>query len=373
MREHDLFVFSIHILGAFTTLFWGVFLFFYRRHMKHNLPFACIFTSVGLFYMFNGYIRQPVFEPVDTYNVLSYIIMFFVVPFTRLYTIMALGPKSPDRKFLLNFIPMAAISAIYLLLCRYSAHIPFCHDIGEMLGYAAQYPLYAAYYLIMITVFTVQILTYYFMIVARLIHVRKIHRENGYPLTSTGKIFAMASLFIFYPLYCMVYLAYNNYLPLTVINYILIAVEVTIVSILSMDLALPIKTEFKNAEQAADVLNMEMEQSEKMSKMISKLFENDKIYKDTNLTLSALARMTGTNRTTLSKFINRHYGKSFNQLLARYRIEAAKKLLANKNFDIQHIPFEAGFGSRASFYRAFDEYVSNELSPAEWRKTIGNG
>jgi YesN/AraC family two-component response regulator len=96
--------------------------------------------------------------------------------------------------------------------------------------------------------------------------------------------------------------------------------------------------------------------------------EERELFRIPQLTLDDLATALNSNRSYVSTNINKFCGCNFKQLLIHYRIDAAKKLLLNSELDIQSIAEQAGFNSRMSFYRAFNENVTTDLSPTEWRK-----
>ncbi len=58
---------------------------------------------------------------------------------------------------------------------------------------------------------------------------------------------------------------------------------------------------------------------------------------------------------------------NFNQLLADYRCNLAKKLLARTDESIDEIVYLTGFSEPSTFYRAFKRWVG--LTPVEYRKT----
>lgn len=98
------------------------------------------------------------------------------------------------------------------------------------------------------------------------------------------------------------------------------------------------------------------------------LLEDEKIWREMRLNRAALARRAGIGEHHLSRVINRHFGKSFNELINAYRIEEAKRRLrAEPGTQITVIGFEAGFNSIASFNRVFKEKTG--LSPTEWRNS----
>lgn len=98
---------------------------------------------------------------------------------------------------------------------------------------------------------------------------------------------------------------------------------------------------------------------------ITLMLDNDKIYRQMRLNRATLAEMVGIGEYQLSRVINRHFDKNFNELLNTYRIEEAKQRLRSENTQITVIGFEVGFNSIASFNRVFKAKVG--LSPTEYR------
>ncbi len=95
------------------------------------------------------------------------------------------------------------------------------------------------------------------------------------------------------------------------------------------------------------------------------LLEKDRIYRQMRLNRATLAEMVGIGEYQLSRVINRHFDKNFNELLNTYRIDEAKQRLRSENTQITVIGFEVGFNSIASFNRVFKAKVG--VSPTEYR------
>ncbi len=373
MQEDGLFAFSTYILRAFITLFWGIFLIFYLNHSKQNLPLSCIFIIIGTLYLYNAFKRFPALHACDVYNVRSYLTLIFVAPFTIFYANFALNKSHNLKRYSLHFIPFATLLGLYLLLRAYKPHIPFCYDINELLGYAAQYPLYVGYYVLLMCVFVVQVLTYFTTALIGILRIRKIHRAQNLSMSSTNKLLAMDFLFLYYPLFCLFFLSYNNNPLLGIVHNFSIAITVTALSILSIHLRLPLKTQFtfNNNQQAKNHFAGHGEEAELfLVSQIKKLFDDEEIYKLPQLNLQDIAQKLNTNRSYISACINKYCGCNFKQFLIKYRIKAAKRLLIETDFDIQEIAWEVGFNTRASFYNAFKDHISEKLSPIEWRKRL---
>ncbi|MFN7113940.1 MAG: helix-turn-helix domain-containing protein [Alphaproteobacteria bacterium] len=97
------------------------------------------------------------------------------------------------------------------------------------------------------------------------------------------------------------------------------------------------------------------------------LLEMDKVYQEHAFSRADLAREVGASESTVSKVINAAFGRSLPKLLNDYRIEDAKRMLADSSIPIQMVASDAGFNSLASFNRVFRD-VTGE-TPSAWRQT----
>jgi AraC-like DNA-binding protein len=94
-------------------------------------------------------------------------------------------------------------------------------------------------------------------------------------------------------------------------------------------------------------------------------------YLSPELTLPELARQLGTLPTHLSRAVNES-GENFPDLLARYRVEEAKRLLADPlhaHLTVDALGARAGFRSRSQFYEAFRRRTG--ATPSVYRKGTG--
>lgn len=105
------------------------------------------------------------------------------------------------------------------------------------------------------------------------------------------------------------------------------------------------------------------------SELIKKINE-DKIYKDQDLTIYKLAKEINTNSKYLSTIINKEFGKNFVNFINEYRITEAKQNLKSekfKNYTIEALGQHVGFKSKSSFNIAFKKYTGK--TPTEYLKS----
>ena len=102
---------------------------------------------------------------------------------------------------------------------------------------------------------------------------------------------------------------------------------------------------------------------------MQELLEDDKIFRQKNLTESKLTEMLDTNTTYLSSIINNRFGISFKTLLNKYRVDEARRLLVSKeysNYSIEGIANEVGYQSRSAFYQVFKQNTG--MTPSAYVK-----
>lgn len=101
---------------------------------------------------------------------------------------------------------------------------------------------------------------------------------------------------------------------------------------------------------------------------LERLMQNDQVYKNSLFTREKMAELLGTNRTYLSQTINEQTGLTFTHYMNKYRIEEARRILADPQDDtpIKAIAADLGFSSVTTFYTLFKAAV--QMSPDRYRK-----
>jgi AraC-like DNA-binding protein len=102
-----------------------------------------------------------------------------------------------------------------------------------------------------------------------------------------------------------------------------------------------------------------------------KLIESQKLYLNPKLDQNIIISLLGTNRFYLFQAINKHADFSFRDIINRYRVEEAKRLIQRECQKeevilIPQIYADAGFNSSSTYYRTFKQFTG--LSPMEYAK-----
>ncbi len=103
------------------------------------------------------------------------------------------------------------------------------------------------------------------------------------------------------------------------------------------------------------------------------LIITNKLYQNSNITLSFLSQKVNLSEGYISQLINKHTCYNFNDYINNLRIEDAKQMLSNKDFNnytISSIGLESGFNTKTSFYNAFKKFTGK--TPNQYKKSVQN-
>ncbi|MFD1630341.1 helix-turn-helix domain-containing protein [Pseudopedobacter beijingensis] len=112
----------------------------------------------------------------------------------------------------------------------------------------------------------------------------------------------------------------------------------------------------------------EFNRESNLKKELEQLFTVEKIHTKPGLKLYDVAELLNVRPAVLSTFINTYLKMSFFEMLNRYRVEEAKNMLINEDYErykIEYIGEISGFNSRASFFRVFKKYLGK--TPQDFR------
>ncbi|HEU0110295.1 MAG TPA: helix-turn-helix domain-containing protein [Flavisolibacter sp.] len=111
--------------------------------------------------------------------------------------------------------------------------------------------------------------------------------------------------------------------------------------------------------------------AEQLHKQLTNLMEAEKLYTESELSLSDLARRLNTHPNYLSQVINEKEGKNLYDYVNTLRIEEFIKLVSqphNQNLTLLSLAYECGFNSKSSFNRYFKKTTGQ--SPSEYLKQL---
>lgn len=132
-----------------------------------------------------------------------------------------------------------------------------------------------------------------------------------------------------------------------------------------------LKEELESIESHTEVwTDSKKEISEKRFAIIEKYMQQHDHYLKPDFGLQKLSNATGISINNLSSTINNCTDFNFSDYVGQYRVERAKELLLNPNFeayDITSIGLECGFNSKSVFYASFKKFTN--MTPSQFKKT----
>lgn len=100
---------------------------------------------------------------------------------------------------------------------------------------------------------------------------------------------------------------------------------------------------------------------------IHKLMEEEKIFKNGDITVQVLANKLSIPNHQLSDIIKKYMQSSFNSLINAYRINEAKRIIKETpDCNILSVAFAVGFNSKSAFYEAFSRQTG--ITPGQFKK-----
>ncbi|MDT0540704.1 MULTISPECIES: helix-turn-helix domain-containing protein [Croceitalea] len=110
----------------------------------------------------------------------------------------------------------------------------------------------------------------------------------------------------------------------------------------------------------------DLERLKDISKKLENAMENDKLFKDQELSLKSVAEQLNIKPYLISKSLSEIYNKRFNDFVNEYRVKEVQSLLQNSNnskYTLLSLAMDAGFNSKSSFNRAVKKQFG--ISPSE--------
>jgi AraC-like DNA-binding protein len=110
-------------------------------------------------------------------------------------------------------------------------------------------------------------------------------------------------------------------------------------------------------------------EARQLAERVRTVLEGQYLYRDPQLGLGQLAAAVNAPSGHVSQAINLCFNTSFRQLLARYRVEEAKRLLSASPHHLRStlaVGLQAGFATKSAFYEAFRRYT--QAPPQAWAR-----
>lgn len=100
-----------------------------------------------------------------------------------------------------------------------------------------------------------------------------------------------------------------------------------------------------------------------------RLFDTEKLYLDPEITVAEVAAKIYTNRTYLSRALNKRTSKNFSQFVNYYRVkEVCRRFISTPEARMSQLSEQCGFNTGSSFASAFR--LNTGYTPVDWGKEV---
>ena len=364
-----LFIFLGTVQGIFLSYF---FLNKYNRSVRSNiylglLLIAASLISLDILISYTN-VMFKVLYLVDTTEPLN----LLVGPFFYLYVKTKLNEKNGQKTYY-HFLP-ALVYLLYSSLfhiqsieSKYNAYIEQYHPELDFITVTAanfEDPLYLKNIINELTIIS---LTIYLTFAAFQIYRARKHetpdekRKKLYNLL--WFYFGLLTAILFILIFVKVYFAHDlgDYIIVTAVSIFIYSVSFKVIKD-------SIFFQAKQFDRKYSKSVLDEETKVKILGKINLLMENEKYYLNPSATLLDLAKKINTSPNYVSQVINEKLNLSFLELLAKFRIEEAIKIMKDTDTSetIEGIAYLVGYNSKSTFHSAFKKITG--LTPSAYKE-----
>ena len=195
--------------------------------------------------------------------------------------------------------------------------------------------------------------------------IEKYPKENTNPYQIRNIVIIISILWLIYVLYCMqtYFLIYLRTLIIEAVYYSLFSYWILYSELRGQKI-----TATNNFITRYKSSGLTIEDAIRYKSALLDYMSSNELYKDHSITLGKLAKCLSMTPHALSQVINEQLSSNFNDFINSYRVEEAKKMLADperKNFTIASIAYDSGFNTLSAFNVAFKKFTG--ITPSQFR------
>ena len=367
----SLFIFLGTVQGIFLSYF---FLSKYNRQVKANiflglLLLAASLISFDILISYTNFMFRVIYL-VDATEPLN----FLIGPMFYLYIVAKLD-ESRLKKISYHFIPFfiylfySLFFQVQSLEEKYNAYLDQYHpelDFIPLTTSGFKDPFYLKLFINELTILSITV--YLVFAIIRLYKTSK----NENPDSKRKKLFsllwidcALMAAILFVLIFVKIYFTHDlgDYI-------IIITVTVFIYSISFKVIRDSIFFQKGQSERKYSKSILDEETKQKILEKTLNYIEKEKYFLSDSPSLQDLSKKINTIPNYISQVINEKLSINFPELISKYRIEEAKKILEDpfSNETIEGIAYSVGYSSKSTFHSAFKKFTGQ--TPAEYKSTL---
>lgn len=212
--------------------------------------------------------------------------------------------------------------------------------------------------------YNVTILIQLGIVMWRLLNLRQMLKVRALVFSSFARSM-LTSFFVMAGWVALTMFASHRLLSVPMYNAIFMTLYCVLVTICYLFIGVSVRKDLVlNSENEAVIISKDSDSQ--LAQDIQLILDRDKIYCRSDLRIDDLASMLMSNRTYVARIFRMKYNATFTEVMNRYRIDYAKKLmLDDPRRRLDEIAFESGFSSSSFFGKVFK--AAEGKTPSQWR------
>ncbi len=366
----------IQLIAIITMFQLGVFVVYLlageQRKRLINIRLA-VFLTCNFLYL-AGFLLSYFVLSLPEFFYIAYVVLmssgWFFGPTLLFYTETVLnGDTNSEKLNNLHFLPWLVILSVKLvfIINSITAGVPHNGSLPKIVQTIIQ------------VAFFIQILVYLIFILARIYTSREEAKNYISSFQRTAYSFLLLVVFGFFAMWVIdlinfiLHIASGEYYTFLILLSVLINLIFANILIIRglKEYHLILTTEKQNNKPRYQKSVLSSEDVHNSGERLKKILQEEKIYLDPDLSINRLAEKVGLPVKELSRVINEYFGVNFYDLINRYRIDEARRIMESSdgmNKTILEILYEAGFNSKSVFNNSFKKYTG--ITPTQFRRSI---
>ncbi|WP_339811161.1 helix-turn-helix domain-containing protein [uncultured Imperialibacter sp.] len=368
---------TVNIIGFVQSVF-GVLVFLTKRPGHLSFTFLTIWMAVIAIFM--GASLLP-FQVVEYFKPGIFPLMFLTGPLLYLYVgSLTIEDFRLKPSQLIHLIPFLLVA-----IHRSTIHVVPISSSPDLVE-NPQYLFNKVYYTLLI----ISAFTYWLLGLQLIVKHRKkmpLYFSNYSSKNSLNWLIFVLSLFLIVFMASFFSFFINNILGLALVPYTTLSLNLTVFTFIMVYFGInqsaiyskerpnlkPILQKVSPGEPASKAVGSPLsdEQMNELSLLVTNYLVDKKPYRNPDYNLQMMADDLAISRHKLSHVINTGQKKNFYKFINEFRVEEAKKMLADPSFDhysVLGIAMECGFNAKTSFNRIFKDETG--LTPTEFKQRL---
>ncbi len=300
-------------------------------------------------------------------------------PLLYLYIKRSIHPRGKSRKELLHFLPFMiylAYMGFYFVqpeTFKYNSFIHSKHPGWQMLEVKSPLPADPLGIRNHINALTALVLIVYLALISHKLWIDQTLKKGPYPI-APQKLRELKSSTLHFIVLLIIFIGTKIYFVRDLGDYI-VACYISLFFYLTTFRIMGASNYFHETHSFLEVPGVKYGKSslnetrkQQIIAGIKQEMQKEGFYADHLASLSLLADKLRESKHHVSQVINEKMNKTFFELLAYYRVEAAKRMLTNNHrlLTIEQIAEEVGYNSKSAFNTAFKKFTG--CTPSQYKK-----